>query len=635
MAWPTTARWQCSTRPAPPELHQREAVWFDTALGWVTARENIVVKDGFLDKLAKVSFGVAAAWMVGRLDFLTFGPGTAGQIASQAAVGATTAAVTQLAFTGRLDFGGLLRTALTSGLTAGLAQVPQLQPWLATQPGLGLDPARLLGRAGLQGLLQEATGGRFSDGALASVANSLAASVGDTLSQGIDARVQAGELSPAEASAWRLMSQAARSAMAALGHPGDPMAGFAQDYLGGLLAAADVQASGNALGSGLASTPLGQQEAQLTANRTLLNAAEVATDPARYQSYASWPDQAAAESARLGRQGNPYAYWPDQTGAESTRLDRQASTAREAQWIGQNDHILQRRSHVSQVNTRATAADTTAAGANRRAQERQLDLAAAARISGMTRHTSSQRDADPNYRLVAEAQQRASGMPTASPVDQIPGASPGMRAPPAQSHQIGGFLGAVIDRLDDFQRSPLGHNLQALPPEGFIVSGTRAGLIALARLGNAGVPGVDVATSRGTWGGLPATPAAQHFGAQLVRPGDMVPLPRGAMTLQDLGSLASSEGAEFAVIRLNGQRLIVRGTTNTTTLPEGSTLIGHVHPGEGFMGLLPSAEDIEALGLLNQGRSALFNESGSWRTFGPNGPSSSVFMPTPTPTPGS
>jgi hypothetical protein len=118
----------------------------------------------------------------------------------------------------------------------------------------------------------------------------------------------------------------------------------------------------------------------------------------------------------------------------------------------------------------------------------------------------------------------------------------------------------------------------------------------------------------------------------------MVPLPRGAIKLQDLGSLASSEGAEFVVVRLNGDRYIIRGTTNATTIPPDATLIGHVHPGEGFVGLSPSVDDLDALGLLGQRRSVLFSESGSWRTFGPNGPSSSVFMPkspapTPTPTP--
>ncbi|TFW33244.1 DUF6861 domain-containing protein [Massilia horti] len=151
-----------------------------------------------------------------------------------------------------------------------------------------------------------------------------------------------------------------------------------------------------------------------------------------------------------------------------------------------------------------------------------------------------------------------------------------------------------------------------------------------AIIGNSGKGTVDLATTRGTWGELPVTPAAERFAAQLVRPGDMVPLPRGAMNLQDLGSLASSEGAEFAVIRLDGERYIVRGTANSTTIPKGAKLIGHVHPGEGYMGLSPSAEDMDALGELGQGRSVIFNESGSWRTFGSDGPSSSVFMPKPT-----
>jgi hypothetical protein len=137
----------------------------------------------------------------------------------------------------------------------------------------------------------------------------------------------------------------------------------------------------------------------------------------------------------------------------------------------------------------------------------------------------------------------------------------------------------------------------------------------------------DVASSGGTWGNLPATPAASAFANQLRRAGDMVPLPKKALSLADLGSLASSEGAEFAVVRLNGERYLVRGMTNTTTIPEGAKLIGHVHPGEGFMGLSPSVPDIEAFSRLGRTRSALFNESGAWRTYGPNGPSRTVFPP--------
>lgn len=45
------------------------------------------------------------------------------------------------------------------------------------------------------------------------------------------------------------------------------------------------------------------------------------------------------------------------------------------------------------------------------------------------------------------------------------------------------------------------------------------------------------------------------------------------------------------------------------------------------MGLSPSVQDMSALNYLNQERSVIFNESGAWRTFGPSGPSKSVFMP--------
>ena len=81
------------------------------------------------------------------------------------------------------------------------------------------------------------------------------------------------------------------------------------------------------------------------------------------------------------------------------------------------------------------------------------------------------------------------------------------------------------------------------------------------------------------------------------------------------------------MIRQNGERFLLRGEVTTTTIPEGAKLIGHVHPGESFMGLTPSIEDFQALGKLNQGRSAIFNESGAWRTFGSEGASSNVFMP--------
>jgi hypothetical protein len=129
----------------------------------------------------------------------------------------------------------------------------------------------------------------------------------------------------------------------------------------------------------------------------------------------------------------------------------------------------------------------------------------------------------------------------------------------------------------------------------------------------------------GTWGGFTPTARAAELAEQLVRPGDMVEIPRGSTRLADIASLASSEGVEFAVIRMGESRFLVRGTINTTTIPVGSKLIIHVHPGGGYMGLSPSAEDVDALGLLGQERSALLNESGAWRTFGPEGAGSYVY----------
>jgi len=50
----------------------------------------------------------------------------------------------------------------------------------------------------------------------------------------------------------------------------------------------------------------------------------------------------------------------------------------------------------------------------------------------------------------------------------------------------------AADKLDDFQRSDLGHALQGLPQEGMAIGGTKAGLMALAKLG-----ALESATAKG------------------------------------------------------------------------------------------------------------------------------------------
>jgi RHS repeat-associated protein len=119
----------------------------------------------------------------------------------------------------------------------------------------------------------------------------------------------------------------------------------------------------------------------------------------------------------------------------------------------------------------------------------------------------------------------------------------------------------------------------------------------------------------GTWGELPPTAAAKSYADRLVRAGDLVPLERGSLSLRDLGTLASSQKAEFAIIRIKGQRFVLRGESSAMEIPKGAKLIAHVHPGEGFMGLAPSSADTSALEQFKQKVSTLINEVGAWRTF--------------------
>lgn len=139
-----------------------------------------------------------------------------------------------------------------------------------------------------------------------------------------------------------------------------------------------------------------------------------------------------------------------------------------------------------------------------------------------------------------------------------------------------------------------------------------------------GVKDIPLSSGQGTWGGLPATHAAEKYAPGLAKPGDMVTLERGSLSLRDLGSLASSKGSEIAVVRLGGERKLLRGYTSGVDLPSGAKLVAHVHPGEGYGGLAPSDDDKRALGQLKQLVSALLNESGAWRTFTSRGGSGYV-----------
>jgi hypothetical protein len=149
------------------------------------------------------------------------------------ALGAISSANMQLATGGKINLGNMLRSALTAGVTFGVMDVSGVSGALQSTE-LATRTLGHLGKAGLQGLLQEATGGQFKDGLTNSLISSVAGEVGKSLEGQISELSQNEGLSVQEASTLRLMSRAASSAVRVAGS-GNAAAGFASDFLGGLM----------------------------------------------------------------------------------------------------------------------------------------------------------------------------------------------------------------------------------------------------------------------------------------------------------------------------------------------------------------------------------------------------------------
>lgn len=66
--------------------------------------------------------------------------------------------------------------------------------------------------------------------------------------------------------------------------------------------------------------------------------------------------------------------------------------------------------------------------------------------------------------------------------DEIPSSGYG-HVPAPQVTSNGGVIDYMLEKVEDFQKTPLGHALQGLPPEGFIIGGAKAGLMFAGRLG--------------------------------------------------------------------------------------------------------------------------------------------------------
>ncbi|MCZ8092085.1 MAG: hypothetical protein O9331_01205 [Acidovorax sp.] len=218
-----------------PEQNRRlinnEYLWFDPVNCWSTDLENnIRPSSSFLDKAMPTLFGAALSFIglppVG--NFLA--QAGAGTFVQGAVMGALGSSITQLASTGELNFGSMLRSALTGGITSGVMEFSGMREMLQSTD-LGTRSLANFGKAGLQGVLQEATGGKFKDGFINSALASVAGEVGAHLDSQIR---ELKDLSPEQSSALKLMSRAAASALRVAGS-NDPASGFANDFLSGVL----------------------------------------------------------------------------------------------------------------------------------------------------------------------------------------------------------------------------------------------------------------------------------------------------------------------------------------------------------------------------------------------------------------
>jgi hypothetical protein len=228
---------------APPRLYQTDAVGFDPAFGWVTPSENIYVHQDGLSRLADqvfpVFFGAVITWAtVGTGSSIaasvtqSTGSTLAGAAAGAASMAAVSSAATQFAATGTINFRQLLRTTLSGAITGGVlnelgVSAQQLQGLPFANRMIGLT-----GAATVQGALQQVLGGRFKDGFTNAMAGGLANEIGQAL-QAQFAQLQG--QSPAQQSAFRLLTQATTSAVRALGSPGDANHTFAQVFLSELV----------------------------------------------------------------------------------------------------------------------------------------------------------------------------------------------------------------------------------------------------------------------------------------------------------------------------------------------------------------------------------------------------------------
>ena len=398
------------------KLHNKEFVWFDPQLGWSTDDANI--KQSGLDRafpyifagaITAMTFGAGSTVAAGISS--AAGGGTAGNLAVAAATGAVSNAALQLAANGRINFGQLLQSALSAGATAGIAHLPGVGQHLDGLAGTAAQ--RLMeytGRASVQGALQAIMGGNFRDGMANSLLGSLAGEVGQQLNAHINQLQVTHGLNASEASALRLLSRAASSALRVAGS-GDAAAGFASDFLGGIMgdalqnhpgtAATDAQAQGQTPQETAAPAHPGQTPA---ANSTVtVGRGDTLEQLARQHYGENWRAGltalvAANPGLRTNRWGSPLIT-PGQTlnapslqGLSAEQLARLGHTG--GQIIGRNSQGLNARAQWLAEQQALAAAQQAA----RQGQGMSPDEAYARYMAGGSRSDSYQRALGEDYR---------------------------------------------------------------------------------------------------------------------------------------------------------------------------------------------------------------------------------------------
>lgn len=403
------------------KLHNKEFVWFDPQLGWSTDDANI--KQSGLDRafpyifagaITAMTFGAGSTVAAGISS--AAGGGTAGNLAVAAATGAVSNAALQLAANGRINFGQLLQSALSAGATAGIAHLPGVGQHLDGLAGTAAQ--RLMeytGRASVQGALQAIMGGNFRDGMANSLLGSLAGEVGQQLNAHINQLQVTHGLNASEASALRLLSRAASSALRVAGS-GDAAAGFASDFLGGIMgdalqnhpgtAATDAQAQGQTPQETAAPAQPGQTQPGQTpaANSTVTVVRGDTLEQLARQHYGeNWRAGltalvAANPGLRTNRWGSPLIT-PGQTlnapslqGLSAEQLARLGHTG--GQIIGRNSQGLNARAQWLAEQQALAAAQQAA----RQGQGMSPDEAYARYMAGGSRSDSYQRALGEDYR---------------------------------------------------------------------------------------------------------------------------------------------------------------------------------------------------------------------------------------------